>query len=132
MADCNPTQTQMEERLKLSRDGEGEEEDATLYRKLIGCLHYLVHTWPDLIFAVGYLSLFMQRPRVEHMAALKQVLRYVTDTINHGYYYCRGSGGAKLVGYSDNDYVGDIDNNHSTSGVLFLLGSSLVSWHSLK
>jgi hypothetical protein len=38
----------------------------------------------------------------------------------------------KLVGYSDSDYAGDTDNNHSTSGVLFFLGSSLVSWHSLK
>jgi hypothetical protein len=34
------------------------------------------------------------------------------------------------ISYSD--YAGDIDNNHSTSGVFFFLGSSLVSWHSLK
>jgi hypothetical protein len=71
MGDCNSTQTPMEERLKLSQDSEAEEEDATLYRKLIGSLRYLVHTWPDLIFAVGYLSRFMQRPTTEHMAALK-------------------------------------------------------------
>jgi hypothetical protein len=38
MIDCNSTQTRMEERLKLSRDSETEEEDATLYRKLIGSL----------------------------------------------------------------------------------------------
>jgi hypothetical protein len=87
----------MEERLKLSRDSEAEEEDATLYCKLIGSLRYLVNTQPDLIFAVGYLSRligslrylvntrpdliftvgylsrFMQRPTAEHMAALKSV-----------------------------------------------------------
>jgi hypothetical protein len=62
MADCNSTQTPMEERLKLSQDSEVEEEDATLYRKLIGNLCYLVHTRPDLIFPVGYLNCFMQRP----------------------------------------------------------------------
>jgi hypothetical protein len=73
MGDCNSSQTPMEERLKLSQDSEAEEEDATLYRKFIGSLRYLVHTWPDLIFAVGYLSRFMQRPTAEHMAALKSV-----------------------------------------------------------
>jgi hypothetical protein len=42
MGDCNSTQTPMEERLKLSQDSEAEEEDATLYRKLIGSLRYLI------------------------------------------------------------------------------------------
>jgi hypothetical protein len=37
-----------------------------------------------------------------------------------------------LIIYSDSDYAGDINNNHSTSSVLFFLGSCLVSWHSLK
>jgi hypothetical protein len=127
MGDCNSTQTPMEERLKLSRDSETKEEDATLYRKLIGNLRYLVHMRPDLIFIVGYLSRFMQRPTTEHMAALKRVLCYVAGTINYGCFYRQGKGRARLIGYSDNDFADDIDNSHSTSGVLFFLGSSLVS-----
>jgi hypothetical protein len=63
--------TPMEERLKLRRDSE-DEEDATLYHKLIGSLRYLVHTRPDLIFTVGYLSRFMQRPTAEHMVGLRR------------------------------------------------------------
>jgi hypothetical protein len=129
MGDCNLTQTPMEDRLKLSWDSEAEEEDATLYHKLIGSLRYLVHTRPDLIFAVGYLSRFMQRPTTKHMAALKRVLRYIASTIDQGCFYQRGLGGAKLIGYSDSDYAGDIDDSHSTSGVLFFLGSSRVNWH---
>jgi hypothetical protein len=43
MGDCNLSQTPMEERLKLSWDSEAE-EDATLYRKLIRSLQYLLHT----------------------------------------------------------------------------------------
>jgi hypothetical protein len=132
MVDCNSTQTSMEERLKLSRDSKAEEEDGTLYRKLIGSLRYLVHTRPDLIFAVGCLSRFMQRPTSEHMVALKRVLCCVAGTINYGCFYRRGKGRARLISYSDSDYAGDIDNSHNTSGVLFFLGSSLVSWHSLK
>jgi hypothetical protein len=41
-----------------ARDSKAE-EDATLYCKLIGSLRYLVHTRPDMIFVVGYLSRFM-------------------------------------------------------------------------
>jgi hypothetical protein len=87
MTDCNSAQMPMEESLKLSWNSEAEEEGATLYRKLIGGLHYLVHTRLDLIFVVGYLSLFMQRPTAQHMAALKRVLRYIARTINLGCFY---------------------------------------------
>jgi hypothetical protein len=66
------------------------------------------------------------------MATLKSVMRYVAGTIDQGCFYQRGSGGAKLIGYSDSDYTCDIDNSHSTSRVLFFFGSRLVSWHSLN
>jgi len=50
----------MEERLKLRRDSTAEEVDATEYRLLVGSLRYLTHTRPNLAFAVGYVSWFMQ------------------------------------------------------------------------
>jgi hypothetical protein len=56
---CNPAYTPMEERLKLSRDSTAKEVDATEYRHIVGSLRYLVHTRPDLAFAVGYISRFM-------------------------------------------------------------------------
>jgi len=40
----NPAYTPMEERLKLSRDSTTKEVDATQYRRIVGSLHYLVHT----------------------------------------------------------------------------------------
>jgi hypothetical protein len=49
----------MEERLKLSRDSTTEEVDATQYQRLVGSLHYLTHTRPDLVFSVGYVSRFL-------------------------------------------------------------------------
>ncbi|XP_039855213.1 uncharacterized mitochondrial protein AtMg00810-like [Panicum virgatum] len=56
MEGCNPVHTPMEEKLKLSRDSEAEEIDPTHYCWLVGSLRYLVHTWRDLAFAVGYVS----------------------------------------------------------------------------
>jgi hypothetical protein len=74
----------------------------------------------------------MQRPTVEHMVALKRVLHYIAKTIDYECFYQRGTSETKLVDYSDRDYVGNIDDSHITSSVLFFLGSSLMSWHSLK
>jgi hypothetical protein len=37
-----------------------------------------------------------------------------------------------LIGFSDSDYDGDVDQWYSTTGVIFLLADSLVSWRSMK
>ena len=66
MAGCNPAATPME-KLRLSRESKAEEVDPTHYRRLVGNLRYLIHTQPDLAFAVEYLSRFMQRPTAEHL-----------------------------------------------------------------
>ncbi|XP_066361305.1 uncharacterized mitochondrial protein AtMg00810-like [Miscanthus floridulus] len=62
----NPAHTLMKERLKLSHDSTAKEVDAMQYRRIVGSLRYLIHTRPDLGFAVGYVSRFMQRPTMEH------------------------------------------------------------------
>ena len=38
----------------------------------------------------------------------------------------------ELLGYSDSDLAGDIDDRKSTSGVAYFLGGSIVSWLSQK
>jgi hypothetical protein len=122
----------MEEKLQLSRESKAEEVDPTHYRRLIGSLRYLVHTQPDLAFAVGYLSRFMERPMMEYQQAVKHVLRYVAGTLDYGLHYRRAPGTARFVGYCDSDLVGDIDTSRSTSGTMFYLGDCLVSWQSIK
>ena len=122
----------MEERVKLSRESTDKEVDATGYRRIVGSLRYLVHTRPDLAFAVGYVSRFMQRPTAEHLQAVKRILRYVAGTSDYGLHYPRCSGAVHVIGYSDSDHGGDIDTSKSTSGILFFLGKCLVSWQSVK
>jgi hypothetical protein len=115
----------MEERLRLSRDSAAEEVDATLYRRIVGSLQYLIHTRPDLTYAVGYVSRFLERPTEEHLQAVKKILRYITGTLQYGLRYGRRTGMTRLVGYCD--LVGDIDTRKSTTDALFFLGKSLVS-----
>jgi hypothetical protein len=53
MAECNSSKYPMEPRNKLNEDMGGKLVDATEYRKMIGCLRYLLHTRPDLSYSVG-------------------------------------------------------------------------------
>jgi len=132
LAGCRPCQTPMEPRLKLSRDSTAPKVDATKYRSLVGSLRYLVHTRPDLAFSVGYVSRFMEAPTEEHEAAVKRIIRYIAGTLHLGCRYGREEGATSLVGYSDSDLGGDVDSRKSTSGSLFFLGGSPVTWQSQK
>ncbi|KAL1189087.1 Retrovirus-related Pol polyprotein from transposon RE2 [Cardamine amara subsp. amara] len=131
MENCNLTHTPMETELKLSRSENEKEIDATMYRKAVGCLRYLLDTRPDLSYCVGMLSRYMQSPRESHGAALKHCLRYLKGTINLGLSYKR-SKISKLIGYSDSSHNIDPDDGRSTSGHIFYFGESPITWCSKK
>jgi hypothetical protein len=61
--------------------------DATLYQSIIGCLRYLVNTRPDIGYAVGIASRYMEAPTKDHWGLTKQILRYVQGTIRYGCCY---------------------------------------------
>jgi hypothetical protein len=122
----------MESKLKLSKRSSSPPADAITYRSIIGSLRYLLNTCPNLSFSVGYLSRFMSEPREDYMAALKHLLRYVAATVGYGLRYTWAKGEFYLMGYSDSDLAGDIDDRRSTTRVLFFLGGNPVSWLSQK
>jgi Reverse transcriptase (RNA-dependent DNA polymerase) len=134
MADCNSTQAPMEVRLKLSKKNSSPPVNQTIYRSIVGSLRYLTHTRPDLAYSVGIVSRYMESPKTEHMAIVKHILRYIKGTLGMGCYYERKKAGVKpcLMGYSDSDMAGDVDDRKSTTGVVFFLGSNLISWSSRK
>lgn len=131
MEDCNPVAIPMEIGSKLSRFDEGEKVDAELYRSLVGCLRYLTCTRPDITYSVGVVSRYMENPRQTHWKAIKRILRYVQGTKSVGLFYER-SAEPSLVGYSDSDWCGDVDDRKSTTGYVFTLGSSAFTWMSKK
>ena len=132
MTDCNLAHSPMEARLKFVKSEQDSSVDSTLYRSLIGSLRYLTHTRPDLMFSVGFLSRFMEHPTSEHMLALKRVLRYIKGTLDYGLVYKRGQVAAQLIGYTDSDYAGDIEDRKSTMGHVFFYNSMAISWTSQK
>ena len=131
MKNCNSCDTPMECRLKLCKLKGEDVVDPTAYRSLIGSLRYIVNTRPDLAYAVGVVSRYMEAPGKKHWLAVKRILRYLKGTVGYGCIYTRGGElQSMLLGYSDSDYAGDVEDRRSTSGAVYFLGKSLVTWSS--
>lgn len=58
----------------LSKDEDGTEVDATMFKQVIGSLMYLTVTRPNLMFGVSLMSRFMANPKESHWAATKRLL----------------------------------------------------------
>ena len=106
--------------------------DATLYRSLIRSLRYLLHTQPDMTYSVIILSRYMVNPTSDHWIAAKRVLRYLKRTINFSLIYGKGVNDLNVIGYSDSDFAGDVEDKKSPSGQVFFLGGQPITWNSLK
>ena len=131
MEECKLVSTPAEASIKLRIDSTRESVNPTLFKSLVGSLRYLTFTRPDIMYAVGLVSRYMEKPKQDHFMAAKRILRYIKGTLNNGLFYTH-SQNSKLVGYSDSDYGGDLDDGKSTSGYAFHIGSAIFSWSSKK
>ena len=73
----------------------------------------------------------MRKPYVEHLNAVKQILRYVAGTKDLALKYSKLPLFV-LLGYSDSDYGGIRDDKKSTSTNVFSIGLGVISWASKK
>jgi len=64
----------------------------------------------------------METPTTTHLKAVTRILRYIKGTINFGLWFLTCND-YKLVGDSDNDWVGDEDDWKSTDGFVFFMGN---------
>ncbi|XP_031275882.1 secreted RxLR effector protein 161-like [Pistacia vera] len=131
MENRKPVNLPLVPNLKLSKDEDGEKVDEGLYRSLIGCLLYLTATRPDLMYATSLLSRFISKPTKTHFKTAKRVLSYVKESTDYGVWFKR-SEDFSLVGYSNSDWAGSIDDIRSTSGFTFFLNHGAICWLSKK
>uniref|UniRef100_A0A2N9IRZ8 Integrase catalytic domain-containing protein n=1 Tax=Fagus sylvatica TaxID=28930 RepID=A0A2N9IRZ8_FAGSY len=78
------------------------------YRSLVGGLHYLTFTRPDISFSVHQVCQYMSAPTTVHLAAAKRILRYIRGTLFHGVAFTPGP--LHLSAFTDADWAGDPDD----------------------
>ena len=125
--------TPVDANVKLMKAVDSDESvDQELYQSAVGSLLYLsVATRPDIAYAVSNVAKFSANPTRQHWNAVKRIMRYIKATLNYGLLYQK-DWPENLVGYSDADWGGDLDDRKSTSGYLFMMSGAATSWRSKK
>ncbi|XP_073137364.1 secreted RxLR effector protein 161-like [Henckelia pumila] len=136
MSNCKPCDTPVAEGENLSREicpnifEEIHEIFKVPYSSAVGSLMYaMMCTRPDICYVVGLVSRYQSNPGGRHWSAVKRILRYLKGTTD---FLCYQGNDLTLMGYTDADWGGDLDERKSTSGYAFLLNGGCVSWRSKK
>ena len=138
MKNCKPVTTPATPYMKLSKEmcpttiqdqtAVENEEKKLNYRSVVSSLLWLLHTRPDISFAVSEVSRYVMNPGPMHYMALKRILRYLKGTVDYGLLYVRsGSPIITLSGCVDSDWAGNIDNRRSTTGYLVKLNENIIA-----
>nr|XP_033511661.1 secreted RxLR effector protein 161-like [Nicotiana tomentosiformis] len=91
----------------------------------------MVCTRPDIYQAVGLVSRYQTDSGLAHWQEVKRIMRYLKGIGDYALCY-QGGKDLRLVGYSNVDHGGDLDERKSTSGYVFILSDGAVSWSSKK
>ncbi|KAL5781877.1 hypothetical protein ACOSP7_006906 [Xanthoceras sorbifolium] len=133
MQDAKPVSTPLGVHFRLSKEQSPKTEKERTYMakvpyaSAIGSLMYaMVCTRPDIAQAVGAVSRYMNNPGKIHWEAVKWILRYLRGTTNKT--LCFKGGDTTLTGYVDADLAGNVDIRKSTTGYVYTLGGTAVSW----
>eukprot|EP00253_Pinus_taeda_P023719 PITA_23719 len=126
---CKPMESPLAGDWRKEDDTLGEVMEATIYRKLVGSLMYLVKTRLDMCYEVNQISQAMVKLTKLYWNATKNVLRNLRGTTQFGLWY-RWEEGVRMQGFIVADWVGSPSNRKSTSRGFFSVGSTAVSWYS--
>ena len=94
---------------------------------VVSLIYTMVVSQRDIAHTMGILSRFMDNPGCAHWKAVKHIFRYLVGTQDYDIAFAPDEPSG-LVGYTDSDYGGCIDNRKSTSGYCFKFGHGSTSW----
>lgn len=97
------------------------------YHQVVGSMQYGVLTRSKMSFSVNVLCQHMHNPSTIYWLAIKNFLRYLKNTTNHGLFYSHGN--LYLQTFCDFNSIGNLDDCCSTFGFGIFLSNSLVSWN---
>jgi hypothetical protein len=112
---CSKTQEEIQYMSKVS------------YSSTVSSLMYvMVFTRPVIAHVVGIVNMYMNNPSKEHWEEVKWILMYLKGTVTHA--LCLGGSNTILQRYVASDIKSDKDRRRSTTGYVFTVGGTTVSW----
>jgi hypothetical protein len=136
LANCNAVKTPLNRDHPLGLPSDSHSPVANLthtFQQLVGLLLFLqVCSRPDISFAILLLSQHCSSPEPRHLAATKQVLRYLRGTRSYRLHYGGENQHLPLSRLSDADWAGDKKDRASISGFVWSLGGGPISWSAKK
>ncbi len=118
--------------LEPNLDGSAGDQSNS-YARLIGELQFVANaTRPDIAHAISRLSSYTVNPTMQHVSALKRVLRYLSGTRLYGITYGDILGHPNpFLRYADAAFT-NLDEQKSTTGYIFMMAGGAITWHSKK
>ncbi|XP_019051912.1 PREDICTED: uncharacterized protein LOC109114152 [Nelumbo nucifera] len=105
--------------------------DATEYRSVVGALHYITLTRPDISFSINKVCQFMKEPTNVHWTTVKRILHYLKSTIDHVITF-RSSQELALEAFYDADWASCLVDRRSQGDFCVYFGRNMISWSSHK
>ena len=131
---ANPVGMPMDPNVTLKPNPDRNSRDqSNSYARLIGKLQFIANaTWPNIAHAISRLSSYTANPTMQHVSALKCVLRHLSGTKAYGIKYSNILGHPNhFHGYADAAFA-NADEQKSTSGYIFMMAGGAITWHSKK
>ena len=129
---ANPVGMPLDPNIVLELNPDGNTGDhSNSYARLIGELQFIANaTRPDIVYAISRLSSYTANPMLQHVSALKWVLRYLSGTRSYGITYSDVLGHPNyFFGYADTAFT-NADDQKLTTSYVFMIAGGAVTWYS--
>jgi hypothetical protein len=136
LSGINSVTTPLDPNIKLEPNPDGGEGNrSNSFARLLGELQFLANcTRPDIAFAVNRLASYTANPSLQHVTAVKRILRYLAGTKDLGITYSKNSTNLSensFFGFADAAFANH-DDHKSTSGYVFMAAGGAITWKSKK
>lgn len=92
---------------------------------------YLTTISLDIIHVMSIINRYVEHPIGLHLGAIKIISCYLKRMIDYGVLYSNESS-MTMYRFTNNDHAGDVDEIKSTSGYVFMMGLTTISWSTKK
>ncbi|KAH6596602.1 hypothetical protein BASA50_005008 [Batrachochytrium salamandrivorans] len=131
MPNYHPAATLAEVSNTLVAAQEQEGHTASPYYETVGSpIYAMIATRPDISAAISQVSKYLYYPTDTHWSTVKRIIRSIKYFLNHPLTFSNNV--IYLTGYYNVDWGGNLYSRRNTSGYVFFLGNSCISWRSSK